>query len=222
MEAPAPRLSTARYNTAYNYAAVAYVASVLTLDLMATYGYVPALRWTHRSGFDLFKFVFWLVIPLAAAAPFLEWQFFTFRRWKRGDWVILAALTAAGLAALVVVPHIPQLRAMYPDQSHYPAEVKQAQILRLLIWDLSWLPGWEFLHRYTLLRAATARWPRYGWLLVPLCEGLYHLPKDWLEALGMTAFSLVATFWAWRRRNLLLPLVAHAAIEVALLWVLFA
>jgi hypothetical protein len=37
----------------------------------------------------------------------------------------------------------------------------------------------------------------------------------------MTAFSLVATQWSLRRRNILLPLLAHAAIELGLLVVLY-
>jgi membrane protease YdiL (CAAX protease family) len=59
-------------------------------------------------------------------------------------------------------------------------------------------------------------WPRYGWLLVPLAEGVYHLQKPWPEMLGMVAFSLIATQWTLRRDNMLLPLLVHLAIEIEL------
>lgn len=203
------------------YCTIAYVTVVLSVDLLATYGRLPAFRWNHASGFDLYKCVFWLVIPFALSWRGMDWHAFTFRRWTRRDIVFLCALTALGLAALALVPHIPQLNAMYADQSHRSPEVKRALIQHYLVWDLSWLPGWEFLHRYFLLRAVAARWPKYGWLLVPLSEGLYHLPKSYVEAGGMVIFSLLATRWALQRRNIVIPFVAHAAIEVGLLFVLF-
>jgi membrane protease YdiL (CAAX protease family) len=151
----------------------------------------------------------------------MDWGYFTFRRWKRADLILFFLLTGAGFVALLLVPRVPQLAAMYPNQSHLSPDKKQALIHYYLLWDLSWLPGWEFLHRYFLLRAVAARWPRFGWLLVPLSEGVYHISKSPIEAIGMTAFSLVATQWSLRRRNILLPLLAHAAIELGLLVVLY-
>jgi hypothetical protein len=218
----------ARFAKATPFIVIAYVALALGLDLLATFGIKTAgidwaqLRWVHASGFDFFKFLFWLVVPLLIALPSIDWHYFTFRRWKKADAIFLAALTGAGLAAVLVIPFIPELREIYPNQAGLPANVKWARIQWYLVWDLSWLPGWEFLHRYFLLTVVARRWPRAGWLLAPLFEGLYHWPKSLIEALAMTLFSVAATQWALRRRNLLLPLFAHAAIEIALLVALFA
>ncbi|MCL4694164.1 MAG: CPBP family intramembrane metalloprotease, partial [Candidatus Hydrogenedentes bacterium] len=89
-------------------------------------------------------------------------------------------------------------------------------IARGMLWTFSWLIGWEFLHRYFLLRPFAARWPRFGWLIVPFSEGVYHLQKAPIEAAGMVVFSLVLTAWALRRRNALLPFLAHLLVEIEL------
>ena len=99
----------------------------------------------------------------------------------------------------------------------------------MMVWNLSWLPGWEFLHRYFLLKAVQRealdrgrflpgwRWAQWAWLLVPVSETLYHLQKPGLEAVGMFAFSVVLTFWCLKRRNWLFGFLLHLTIEVELL-----
>ena len=52
--------------------------------------------------------------------------------------------------------------------------------------------------------------------MVPLCETIYHLQKPLLEAGGMAVFSLLLTWWTMKRRNMLLPFVAHLYIEILL------
>ncbi|MCC6490869.1 MAG: CPBP family intramembrane metalloprotease, partial [Candidatus Hydrogenedentes bacterium] len=76
---------------------------------------------------------------------------------------------------------------------------------------------WEFLHRYFLVRPFSARWPRYGWLVVPVSEGAYHLQKHWTEMILMVAFSVALTWWTVRRKNALLPFLAHLFVEVELI-----
>ena len=79
------------------------------------------------------------------------------------------------------------------------------------------------MHRYFLLRAVAPRWPRVAWFLPAFFEWAYHLQKFWLEWVGMALFSLLATQYVLRRRNVSLPFVAHLLIEIALpLTLLFA
>ena len=47
-----------------------------------------------------------------------------------------------------------------------------------------------------------------------IIEGLYHLQKALPEMGGMVVFSLIVTPWSMRRRNLLLPFLAHLLIEL--------
>ncbi len=174
------------------------------------------MRGPLRS-FDLFKFFFWFVIPFVWSLRRMDWAWFSFRRWKRIDVALLAVLTLLGCCAVLVVPLVPQLRAIYPSMRGMGWGIVVLQ----LVWTCSWLPGWEFIHRYFLLRPVSARWPRWGWLLVPVSETAYHLLKPWPEMLGMAALSVALTWWALRRRNVLLPFLVHLAIELALIGFLF-
>jgi membrane protease YdiL (CAAX protease family) len=54
-------------------------------------------------------------------------------------------------------------------------------------------------------------------MLVPLAEGGYHLLKPWPETLAMVAFSVVMTQYALRRKNLVIPFLAHLAVELFLI-----
>ena len=201
---------------------LAYVAVVHSVDTLAHHHVRwiidwGVFRWQTNWGFDLFEFLVWLVIPLAYSIRHLNWGWFGLARWKRVDWAVLAAAVAVGLGAVLLIPLFPALREQYPSFSGLSAERKWQMASFSLCWTASWLVGWEFIHRYAVLRKVDVRWPRYGWLLVPCIEGLYHLQKPLLEAAGMMLFSLAATQWARRRRNLLLPFLAHAFIEVGLL-----
>lgn len=177
-------------------------------------------RFVRVFYFDYFKFVLWFLIPFLVLLPHLDWGAFGFARWKRSDAYLLSGLALAGLAAVLLVPLIPALSAIYQGSGDLPWRLRVGTACGQLTWIVSWLLGWELLHRYLLLKSGLQLWPRFGWLLVPLSEGLYHLQKPGIEALGMVLLSLVLTQWAMRRQNVLLPFLAHLVIEVELVLLL--
>lgn len=202
-------------------AALVYVAVVLIVDTLATRGVdVPfdwgIFRWRAGGGFDAFKFVAWFLIPLALALPTMDWGYFGVTRWRRMDWGILGACVAVGAIAVLSITLFPSLRSVYGSHAGASPEAKWFFLSYSLLWTLSWVVGWEFMHRYVLLRPLSELWPKYGWLIIPVYEGAYHLQKPLIEAVGMFAASAVLTYWALKRRNALLPFVAHLIIELEL------
>ncbi len=224
---------------------LAYVAAVLLADTLAAMGLRKPLdfsmfRW--RPGtlyalasdagvpnsliawmnsrllqqFDLFKCVFWFALPLLFSLRKMDWGALGVKRWTRTDLYLMGGLAVAGFAAILLIPVVPALRHTYHGMGSLAASQKALYFFLQITWIASWLPGWEFIHRYFLLRRAQAVWPRFGWLLVPFSEGVYHLQKPGLEALGMVALSVVLTQWAMRRRNVLLPFLVHLIIEIEL------
>jgi hypothetical protein len=207
-----------------------YVAAVLIADTLAARRFPLPFSWSvfrfelsdlgiqsaFAAQFQLSMFLFWFVIPFLFCLRWMDWGWWGVRRWKKVDLLILGGLAIAGLAAVFIIPHLPELRRHYPSLSHLPASEKATFVAASMIWTASWLLGWEFMHRYFLLRHVAGRWPRWGWVIVPIFEAVYHLQKAPLEALGMGIFGLVLTAWAWRRKNFLLPLLAHGSVEVAL------
>lgn len=175
------------------------------------------------SGFDFFKFIFWLVIPLAFSIRRFEGAWWGWRRIKRPERWLLVAAPFVAIAAMFLIPYLPGLSQYYQQISGRVSwDQKLAALIHHNIYTVSWLIGWEFLHRYFLLRAVERRWPRWGWLLVPLSETLYHLQKPGVEALAMGIFSLFMTRYTVVRRNALWPLIIHWIIENALLIFLLA
>jgi hypothetical protein len=199
---------------------ILYVGLALGLDALAFLGVRSPVDWTllrwTLGDFDLYKFIVWLLLPLAFAWRRLDRGWYGIARWKRRDAFILAALLLAGFAALLLIPRLPGVAELYPGTRLLPAHERWVLFGAQLLWSLSWVPGYEFLMRYLLLRAASARWPRHGWWLVPLAEGLYHLQKPWIECAAMVLFSILLTRWALVRRNGLLPLLAHLLVELEL------
>jgi hypothetical protein len=199
---------------------ILYVALVLGVDTLAYEEVHWLIDWTLFrwvwGDVEVFKLVFWLFIPLAFSWKNFDRGWYGLARWQAADLILLLTLAALGGLVLMLVPLIPELREGYTGVGGMSAEIKREFVIGLAIWNLSWLPAWEFLMRYVLLRTATARWPRFGWWLVPLVEGIYHLQKSLPEALAAVAFSAVLTYWAFTRRNGLLPLVAHLIIEIEL------
>ncbi len=172
--------------------------------------------------FDLFKFFFWLVLPFCILIRRMEWSWFSVRAYGRREWLLLLLLMfLAGGAVIVGVYWAPSLQKTYPLMRHLSLQERLTHMGAALVWTASWLFGWEFLHRYVLLRAAVLRFPRFGWLLVPLSEFLYHLQKPGLEALGMIVFSLIVTWWTIKYRNILFSVIAHLYIEIILIALLF-
>lgn len=224
------------------YLVILYVAVVLGVDTLATIGFREPLDWSmfnwgpremlrflewtglqdslgwlcagNMRSFDWFKFIAWFLVPFLLSLPWMVWRAFSFHRWKERDWWLLFLIGGCGLGAMYIIPMVPALREAYPDLSNIAAQDKNAYVLGQLVWILSWLPGWEFLHRYFLLDRVSLTWPRFGWLLLPLAEGLYHLQKPGLEAAAMVVFSIFLTRWAIKRSNVLLPFLAHLMVEV--------
>lgn len=175
------------------------------------------LHWQNRSGFDWFKFIFWFLVPLVWSLRTFDVGYFGLRRWRWVDWYLFPSLAALGVLSLALIPFIPSLHATYSGLGRAPWAYKWYFARYDVVWTLSWITGWEFMHRYFLLGRVAARWPRLGWILVPVMEGLYHLQKPPLEACGMVVFSIVACRWTLSRKNILLPFGAHLAIELGLL-----
>ncbi|MCX5771885.1 MAG: CPBP family intramembrane metalloprotease [Candidatus Hydrogenedentes bacterium] len=201
-----------------------WVAGVLVVDTLAARGVRGpfdidwrVLRWRGPWGADLFKFTAWFLVPLVLSLPRLDPGWFGVRRWRRADWWLLGGLAIAGAAAVAIIPLVPSLRATYGGMSSLPSAHRWLVLRHDMVWTLSWLLGWEFMHRYFLLRPLMRSWPRYGWLIIPVFEGAYHLQKPLIEAAGMVAFSLVLTYWAKKRQNALLPFLAHFFVELELM-----
>ncbi|NLN93864.1 MAG: CPBP family intramembrane metalloprotease [Candidatus Hydrogenedens sp.] len=170
--------------------------------------------------FDLFKFVFWFLLPFLFSYQKLDKDWIMPGKFQRKDWYFTAFLFLTGFIVLAALLLTPSLRHYYGQKEWVGASAKFQRAVRFLIWETSWLPGWEFLCRYVFLRALLQIRPRYLWLLLPVVEGLFHLQKPLIEALGMTVFSLFLTGWTVRRKNLFLPFCAHLFVEVLLLVVL--
>lgn len=223
---------------------VAYTVSVLLIDALATSRIhlpfdwswfvwrIPALwrlfdesppRWMQSkvvNAFDLYKFSFWFLIPLGLTYRSLDLSWFSFRPWKQADWFFLILLFTLGGIAVSATRYIPSLREIYGGFGHLSWDERSRHALSYGIWILSWLPGWEFMHRYVVLRAVSGYAPKTGWLLIPVFETTYHFQKPFLEAVGMGLFSVAMTYWALKRKNIVLPFLSHLFIEFALLGIL--
>lgn len=204
---------------------LAYVALVLGVDALA---YLEAawpfewkiFRWVWGD-VEIFKLLFWLFIPLAFCWKHFDRGWYGFARWRTADVILLITLCGLGGLLLLTVPLFPELRDGYTGVSELSPSVKREFLVGITVWSLTWLPGWEFLLRYVLLRAVSAQWPRFGWWLVPLAEGLYHLQKAWPEVIVAVLFSIVLSYWALKRRNGLLPFIAHLIIEIELIVLMY-
>lgn len=208
-----------------------YVIAVLAIDSLAL-RHGGTIDWSVfrrqlDNGFDLYKFIAWLIIPLAISLPFFDIHFFTFRRWKRVDWYLLGIVMLGGALVMLFLPVLPGVGEYYRGWGDLPASKRLDYVQYNLLWTLSWLLGWEFMHRYWLLRHIPLAWPKRGvpmaLIIVPLVEAGYHVlqTKPVLEALAMGGLSLVLCAWTLRRKNALLPFLAHLAIELELILFLF-
>lgn len=211
---------------------VAYVILVHLVDSLAAHGSLwlvdwRIFRWKTDSGADLYKLFAWLVVPFVASLPDFEFGYFTFRRWKRVDWALLGGVVGIGAAVMAVLPVIPGVGDYYRGWGGYSIEQRWDNASHALLWTFSWLCGWEFVHRYFLLkrfRDLEVKWALFAALvIIPVIEALYHViqGKPHLESLGMGVLSVVFCAWALRRRNVLLPFLGHLAIELELIVFLF-
>lgn len=207
------------------------VQSVLQSDnLLLDLPILSAINWQHFywqwQSFDLFKLLFWLLIPLCYVLRrgwrHIDWRWLSLRTATQSDWLILIILSLGGLAAILVIPHISGLSTTYLSPlAQMDDSARAERAVASLIWVLCWLPGWEFMHRYILLRAVKTRWPVLGWLCVPLLESVYHLQKYWLEALGMLVLSIILTRWTLARGSMAMPALLHGVIELELILFLY-
>lgn len=180
------------------------------------------LAWPRTNQFDLFKFVTWFVLPVALLWRWMDWDAWGMFRWRGRDLALLLLALVGGVVAVALIPHIPGVREYYVPPKAISLEQKLWLVAGYNFWCVSWLLGWEFLHRYVLLAALSRFLPRggWGWLVVPLLiagsEAAYHLVKPLPETLAMFGFGFAASLWAYQRGNWLLPLIAHWMIEMAL------
>jgi len=217
---------------------IGYGAVVLFVDAMASLGDDSVIYWSRfhwtlgdlarqwdlgapwnwriLGMFDLYKALLWLAVPFLLSLPRMEWSWLSWRRMERRDAWFLAGLCVLGLVGIAATRFIPSLASIYPRGQFSGFGDRVLWLGMVVFWWLSWLPGWEFLHRYVLLRAGLRVFPRWGWIIVPLSETLYHLVKPLPETLGMAVFSVLATRYTMARRNLTAPFLAHLAIEAAL------
>lgn len=186
--------------------ALGYVAFVLYADILLPNVFPRPMF----HGADLFKFTAWFLIPFVFCLPRMDWGYFGIKRWARSDYYLLAIVIVIELLAVLSVRLFPTLRAALPN-------LRNESAIEFTLWNLSWLVGWEFMHRYLLVRRLSVSCPRLGWLLIPVYEGAYHLVwPSLLMPAGMVLFSLIATYWSLKRRNSLLPFLAHLIIECQL------
>ncbi|MBI1318245.1 MAG: hypothetical protein GC168_04730 [Candidatus Hydrogenedens sp.] len=232
-------------NRIFAWCALAYVAAALGIDTLAFYEVEFVIDWgmfkwmgkdvinlIHQGGapfepaaralehttfhsFDVFKFLAWFLIPFLMCLPWMDWRAWGWARWKRSDWYLLGALLFVAVAVVFSIPFLPGIRHYYRPVD-LPLKDKFVAIVVYATWTISWLPGWEFLHRYLLLRSLQRLEIKYDWLIVPFVEALYHLPKQILETAGMFLYGFLATRWTKARGSWLLPLLFHLSIELSL------
>lgn len=215
---------------------VGYVVLALTVDTLAAHRVHFIVDWSmfawrgnnsgtvwnaFVSGIDWFKLIFWFIVPLAVCVRGLDWGAFGVQRWTKSDLVLLGGMLLIGASAFVVIPAIPELSRDYQPYTKLSSEMRLRLMIAQFGWTASWLTGWEFMHRYWLPQQVAGRFKGWGWAIIPLIEGVYHLQKSLPEAGLMVVFSTIATPLAIRRRNVLLPFVAHLIIEVAVILYLY-
>jgi len=223
---------------------LAYVALALGIDTLATFEVELLIHWeffkfkgSHISGwlrtfdgalgtigeslhnpvfaaFDVFKFLVWFAIPAGLCLPWMDWGAWGTRRWRQVDYYILVGMVGGSIALALSIPYIPGVREDYVPG--VPESMQFTAFWSYIVWTVSWLPGWEFLHRYFLIRALDYLEIKFEWLIVPVVEMLYHLPKMTLEVPGMFLYGFIATQLTKHRVNWMLPFLVHLAIEVAL------
>lgn len=195
-----------------------YVVFALTVDTLSTVHAKWIIDWgvfhlKLRNGFEVSTFVLWFLLPFLFTFRSIDWKYFSFSRWAKIDYGILLLFILGGAFAVISIKYVPSLKAYYPPKSHLSSSQQLDWALRVMVWNFSWLIGWEYLLRYVLLTYFVRAFPRYGWWVVCLVEFLFHLQKAFIESIGMLVFSIPASYWTYRRRNVVLPFLVHLFIE---------
>lgn len=197
-----------------------YVGVVLTLDTLTVQHVHWFIDWSRCTwtigGFNMLRCVTWLLIPLLWSAREFDWGYYGWQRWTRGDVVLALVLTCGAIAVILLLPFIPGVAEYYRPRRYYSDLARWHAWKQLALWNLAWLPGWEFMLRYFLLRRLRVVYPAAAVVVVAAAEGAYHLQKPVLEAVAMVLFSIAASSWAVKRRNGLLPFLVHTVVELAL------
>lgn len=201
---------------------VIYAILALAIDSLSTqhaYWLIDWSRfyWRLKNGFEMSTAILWLGIPVLLMCRDIDIRVFTFARWKKIDACLLIALMLLGACGVYLIKFIPVLNQYYQPQSHLNAAMKWSFATSHLIWLSSWLIGWEFLHRVFLMQYLQTALGTFGPCCIPAFEFLFHLQKSLPEALGMLLLSIVLTYWSYKRKNVLLPFLAHLSIEITLL-----
>lgn len=201
---------------------VLYAVAALTVDSLATlhvrWGWIKwsRLYWAFPNGFEASTCILWLVVPCLLMARNLDIGYFTFTRWKKIDYWLLLLFMALGALGICLIKFIPELQDWYPSLALSSGRAKWQYASHQLFWLASWLIGWEFLHRVFLLRYLPILAGTAGLACIPLIEFLFHLQKSLPEAGGALLLGTVLTWWAYKRKNVLLPLITHFSIEISL------
>ncbi len=193
---------------------------ILNIDLSHVLNKIPLFKNSLFSflfiNFDLIKFFLWLIIPIVVFNRAVDFYWFSFKSWKKNDYLILLMLSILCVASLAFVVLFPTLSSYYHGFKTLPSNQKVIIFFQQIFWIISWLLGWEFLNRHLLLRACLRLNKKYAWILVPIVETAYHIPKPFLEMLGMAIFSIFACVWTIRKENNLMAFLCHLFIELGL------
>lgn len=194
--------------------ALIYTLTVHVLDLLAsTHPQFHFFQWQSSSGFDYYKFIFWFIVPFLLSLKNIRKNYFSFTSLKKIDVYLLLGLFILGGLAVSLVPFIEELKSYYLVETPLSTKEKFELLSYQSFWIISWLVGWEFLHRYYLV---TRLHPKQALIIIPIIESLYHITKPTLEMMAMFFFSWLLTYWTTKRQNWLLPFIAHLFVEIAL------
>lgn len=188
--------------------------STAQLDWIIDWG---IFHWKLENGFEVSTFILWFVIPFIFSVKSMDWGYFGISRLKKNDIYFVLCLSVIGIMGVLCIKIFPSLREYYPNIIFPDSSAKIDWALNVIIWNISWLTGWEFLHRYVLLTRFEKAYPNRGWFGVCLIEFIFHFQKAFLEAIGMLIFSIFVTRWAVKRKNVLIPFVLHMLIELFLI-----
>lgn len=192
-----------------------YVVLVHSIDISLYYNNIN--YFISSTGVDFFKLLFWLVVPLIFSIKHFDKNFYSFKNIKRADILYLSLVIVVGICSMLLIPYIDVLRDYYVMESSLSSSENFSYISYQICWIFSWLIGWEFIHRYFLIKSIKESKIYLALWILPIIEGLYHLNKPWPEILAVLLFSWVLTRWTLKRSNALLPLLAHFIIEIELI-----